>query len=257
MEKLIEAVILFFIVHQCKGVEVTLGNNKEFYGLSSESVFMQCVLSSGNFDQLPQRKWLANGDILISNGVLSSAGSGYMEILGTDRFGLKTPKLNNNFNGTNYICSYGFDQSSLYMRIAEIEGIEQSSGKCINGKSIESCRFSLSRVIPELSSPNFTVSYKDGTMEEITSLLNTTSQMNPDGTYAYQFTVLPTSLSSDVKSISLSFMVDEYSRTLTISTVTDEGDQSSDDHVAEIVGAVGGVIILGIFIFIIFRYKKN
>lgn len=100
------------------GVEVTLGNNKEFYGLSSESVFMQCVLSSGNFDQLPQRKWLANGDILISNGVLSSAGSGYMEILGTDRFGLKTPKLNNNFNGTNYICSYGFDQSSLYMRIA-------------------------------------------------------------------------------------------------------------------------------------------
>lgn len=53
-------------------------------------------------------------------------------------------------------------------------------------------------------------------MENITSMLNVSSQMNPDGTNAYQFTIVPDSISKDVKSITLSFTVYIYLKTLTI-----------------------------------------
>lgn len=102
------------------GVEVTLGdvNTRHFYGLNGESVLIQCVLSSGNFDTQQQRSWLANGVTLINSGVISSAGSGYSETFGSDRFGIRTPKLDKSFNGTNYKCFYGFDEANLLMNIA-------------------------------------------------------------------------------------------------------------------------------------------
>lgn len=108
-----------FLMFSGVDVAVTLGNTKEFYGLKGQSVVMKCVLNSGSFDTQFQRRWLADGVTLISNGILSSAGNGYSETLDeADKFGLKTPILDNSFNGTTYKCIYDFLQASLFMKIA-------------------------------------------------------------------------------------------------------------------------------------------
>lgn len=54
----------------------------------------------------------------------------------------------------------------LFYISAEFGSTDQSKEDCIDGKSIEKCWFSLSKVYPEVDSQNLTVTYKDDTVSK-------------------------------------------------------------------------------------------
>lgn len=57
--------------------------------------------------------------------------------------------------------------TKIYNNISDIGSTDKSKEDCINGKSIDNCWFSLSKVIPEVSSQNLTVLYEDDTVSNI------------------------------------------------------------------------------------------
>lgn len=179
---------------------------------------IECILYSGNVDYTIPRSWVLNGVTLISDGNLSTAGSGYKEIAGSDKFSLSTPMLDYSFDAAIFQCNYGFSQATLNVKIYDIGNTDQSQGDCINGKLIDHCWFSLSKVFPSVSTQILNVTYDDDTVENIISnRLIMTSQFNSDGkTRSYYIKILPLSTSKNVKAITLTFIVGPISRTLSI-----------------------------------------
>lgn len=80
-------------------------------------MLIECILNSGNVDHTTPRSWGLNGTTLISDGILSTAGSGYNEIVGTDRFSLSTPMLDYSFDAAIFRCNYGFFRAILISKI--------------------------------------------------------------------------------------------------------------------------------------------
>lgn len=78
---------------------------------------IECILYSGNVDYTIPRSWVLNGVTLISDGNLSTAGSGYKEIAGSDKFSLSTPMLDYSFDAAIFQCNYGFSQATLNVKI--------------------------------------------------------------------------------------------------------------------------------------------
>lgn len=178
---------------------------------------IECILYSGNVDYTIPRSWVLNGVTLISDGNLSTAGSGYNEIAGSDKFSLSTPMLDYNFDAAIFQCNYGFSQATLTVKIYDIGNTDQSQGDCIDGKLIDHCWFSLSKVFPSVSTQILNVTYDDDTVENISNRLIMTSQFNSDGkTRSYYIKILPLSTSKNVKAITLTFIVGPISRTLSI-----------------------------------------
>lgn len=108
---------LYFSLFLFAGVSITLGTEKEFPFLNGNSLLIECILNSGNVDHTTPRSWGLNGTTLISDGILSTAGSGYNEIVGTDRFSLSTPMLDYSFDAAIFQCNYGFFQAILISKI--------------------------------------------------------------------------------------------------------------------------------------------
>lgn len=81
---------------------------------------MECLLPSGNIVLSTARGWLKDGVTLISDGTLTSAGSGYTETVtaGDNAFSLHTPPMNFSFDGSVYQCEYGFLQATLNIAIS-------------------------------------------------------------------------------------------------------------------------------------------
>lgn len=179
-------------------------------------MLIECILNSGNVDHTTPRSWGLNGTTLISDGILSTAGSGYNETVGTDRFSLCTPMLDYSFDAAIFQCNYGFSQAMLISKIYDIGNTDQSQGDCIDGKSIDNCWFSLSKVFPAVCTQIVNVTYDDDTEENINNRLIMTSQFNSDGkTRSYYIKIL-LSTSKNVKAITLTFTVGPISRTLSI-----------------------------------------
>lgn len=74
---------------------------------------MECKLTSGSIDLTLPRSWVKDGVTLISDGILSAAGSGYSENVGTNEFSLDTPTMDFNFDGSKFRCVYEFSQADL------------------------------------------------------------------------------------------------------------------------------------------------
>lgn len=178
---------------------------------------MKCKSTSESIDLSSPRSWIKDGVTLINDGISLPAGSGYSETVGTNEFSLDTPTLDLNFHASDFRCVYKFSQADLTILMFEFNSTDQSDEDCIDGKSIDKCWFSLSKVFPAVSSPNLYVSYEDETIDDISSLLNITSTLNADGkTERYYFKIESTSFSKDVKEIKLTFTVGQILRTLTI-----------------------------------------
>lgn len=108
---------LYFSLFLFSGVSITLGTKKEFPFLNGNSLLIECILNSGNVDHTTPRSWGLNGTTLISDGILSTAGSGYNETVGTDRFSLCTHMLDYSFDAAIFQCNYGFSQAMLISKI--------------------------------------------------------------------------------------------------------------------------------------------
>lgn len=218
LAKILKVVLihLCFIIIHCNGVPITFGTINEIHILNGNSLLIECILHSGNVDHTTPRSWGLNGTTLISDGILSTAGSGYNEIVGTDRFSLSTPMLDYSFDAAIFQCNYGFFQAILISKIYDIGNTDQSQGDCIDGKSIDNCWFSLSKVFPAVSTQIVNVTYDDDTEENINNRLIMTSQFNSDRkTRSYYIKIL-LSTSKNVKAITLTFTVGPISRTLSI-----------------------------------------
>lgn len=218
------------LVFYCKGVALTLGDiPTNVYVQNEQSLDIECILPSGNLDSTVLRNWDKDGVTVVNGGAPVNSGSGYSETLQSDRFILTTPKLNYSFDGTQYKCTYRFSQASVIVKIADIGTTDQSKGDCIDGKSIEKCWFSLSKVLPVITTQsNLTVSYEDDTVENINSALNTTAQLNADGnTWAYYFRIEQNSILKEVKAITLSFEAGPFTRVLTINSIKDTNMNAS------------------------------
>lgn len=106
-----------FLFFHFLGVSITLGETRDFSTLNGNTLTIECILYSGNVDYTIQRNWVLNGVTLISDGNLSTAGSGYKEIAGSDKFSLSTPMLDYSFDAAIFQCNYGFSQATLNVKI--------------------------------------------------------------------------------------------------------------------------------------------